>query len=69
MGLFLGHHKLDEISDNFRRFHLYIHEKDQFWPRELDFASHITVKKNQYKVLKFSLVEHKGVRMKDKISH
>ena len=60
IGLFLGHTKLYEY-DNLRYFHIYIHERGQFWPRELDYQSHIKIKRNQYKVLRFASIEHQDV--------
>ena len=43
--------ELDKL--NFRKFWLYIHENGQFWPKA-DFEP-ITIRFDEYKVLKFSI--------------
>ena len=51
IGLFLGHTKLFNLSNNFRNFYVYIHEKGQFWPRGKFYP--IRILPNEYKVLEF----------------
>ena len=51
IGLFLGHTKLFNFkSNNFKNFFIYIHEKEQFWPRGEFYP--ISILPNEYKVLR-----------------
>ena len=53
IGLFLGHISLSNWQNNFIYFNIYIHEKEQFWPRGEFYP--IKIQPNDYKVLRFQM--------------
>ena len=55
IGLFLGHkHMMDYDKYQFLSFHIYIHEKGQFWPKRIfKPVQKIVVRANELKVIEF----------------